>query len=136
YRTGDIAKLDADGFITITGRQSRFSKIGGEMVPHMLLEEAVNTILGAADGELLAVVTAVPHITKGERLIVLTTKNQIAPEDICRKLAQSGLPNLWIPSSDSFAEIEELPVLGSGKLDLRKINDIAKERFCDKSDTK
>ena len=136
YRTGDIAKLDADGFITITGRQSRFSKIGGEMVPHMLLEEAVNTILGAADGELLAVVTAVPHITKGERLIVLTTKNQIAPEDICRKLAQSGLPNLWIPSSDSFAEIEELPVLGSGKLDLRKINDIAKERFCDKSGTK
>ncbi len=136
YRTGDIAKLDADGFITITGRQSRFSKIGGEMVPHMLLEEAVNRILGAADGELLAVVTAVPHITKGERLIVLTTNNPMASEDICRKLAQSGLPNLWIPSSDSFAEIKELPVLGSGKLDLRKINDIAKERFCDKSDTK
>jgi acyl-[acyl-carrier-protein]-phospholipid O-acyltransferase/long-chain-fatty-acid--[acyl-carrier-protein] ligase len=135
YRTGDIAKLDTDGFITITGRQSRFSKIGGEMVPHMLIEEAINTILGATDGELLAVVTAVPHATKGERLVVLSIKHFADPQKICRDLAQSGLPKLWIPSSDSFIKIEELPVLGSGKLDLRKINEIAKGLFCDNSDT-
>ncbi len=135
YRTGDIAKLDTDGFITITGRQSRFSKIGGEMVPHMLIEEAVNTILGATDGELLAVVTAVPHAAKGERLVVLSMEHLANPQKICRELAQSGLPNLWIPSSDSFTKIEELPVLGSGKLDLRKINEIAKGLFCDNSDT-
>ena len=135
YRTGDIAKLDTDGFITITGRQSRFSKIGGEMVPHMLIEESVNTILGATDGELLAVVTAVPHAAKGERLVVLSMEHLANPQKICRELAQSGLPNLWIPSSDSFTKIEELPVLGSGKLDLRKINEIAKGLFCDNSDT-
>jgi acyl-[acyl-carrier-protein]-phospholipid O-acyltransferase/long-chain-fatty-acid--[acyl-carrier-protein] ligase len=135
YRTGDIAKLDTDGFITITGRQSRFSKIGGEMVPHMLIEEAINTILGATDGELLAVVAAVPHATKGERLVVLSIKHFADPQKICRDLAQSGLPKLWIPSSDSFIKIEELPVLGSGKLDLRKINEIAKGLFCDNSDT-
>ena len=80
-------------------------------------------------------VTAVPHATKGERLVVLTTKTSAPTQNICRELAQSGLPNLWIPSSDSFAEIEEIPVLGSGKLDLRKINDIAKGYFCDNSDT-
>ena len=80
-------------------------------------------------------VTAVPDTAKGERLVVLSMKHSADPQKICRELAQSGLPNLWIPSSDSFTEIEELPVLGSGKLDLRKINEIAKGLFCDNSDT-
>ncbi len=130
YCTGDIARLDTDGFITITGRQSRFSKIGGEMVPHMLVEEAINESLGAADGELLAVVTAVPHPTKGERLVVLHLPELADPQQICRQLADRGLPNLWIPTADSFARIEELPLLGSGKLDLRGLGELARERFC------
>lgn len=129
YCTGDIARLDNDGFITITGRQSRFSKIGGEMVPHMLVEEAINTVLGAADGELLAVVTAVPHPTKGERLVVLHLSEIPDPAAICRQLADRGLPNLWLPAPDSFSLIEDLPLLGSGKLDLRQLNELAKERF-------
>jgi len=129
YCTGDIARLDNDGFITITGRQSRFSKIGGEMVPHMLVEEAINTVLGAADGELLAVVTAVPHPTKGERLVVLHLQEIPDPASICRQLADRGLPNLWLPAPDSFSLIEDLPLLGSGKLDLRQLNELAKERF-------
>ncbi len=131
YCTGDIARLDADGFITITGRQSRFSKIGGEMVPHMLVEDAINACLGAADGELLAVVTAVPHATKGERLVVLHLPELLDPQLICRQLAERGLPNLWIPTADSFARIEELPLLGSGKLDLRGLGELARERFGD-----
>lgn len=131
YCTGDIAKLDAEGFITITGRESRFSKIGGEMVPHLTIEEAVNAELGAADGELLAVVTAVPDRAKGERLIVFHLPTSHQPRDIVRKLSDRGLPNLWIPSADSFAEIEELPILGSGKLDLRKLGAMAKERFAE-----
>lgn len=131
YCTGDIARLDADGFITITGRQSRFSKIGGEMVPHMLVEEAVNDCLGAADGELAAVVTAVPHPTKGERLVVLHLTEIPDAQAVCRQLAERGLPNLWIPVADSFARIDELPLLGSGKLDLRGLGELARERFCD-----
>jgi acyl-[acyl-carrier-protein]-phospholipid O-acyltransferase/long-chain-fatty-acid--[acyl-carrier-protein] ligase len=129
YCTGDIAKLDGDGFITITGRESRFSKIGGEMVPHLTIEEAVNEALGAADGELLAVVTAVPDRAKGERLIVFHLAVPCEPRELVRRLSARGLPNLWIPSADSFAEIEEMPVLGSGKLDLRKLSEMAKERF-------
>jgi len=131
YRTGDIAKLDSDGFITITGRQSRFSKIGGEMVPHMIIEDSINKILGATDGDPLVVVTSVPHAKKGERLIVLSLQHSIDVKKICRELTHMGLPNLWIPSVESFTEIEELPVLGSGKIDLRRINEIAKEKFCD-----
>ncbi len=129
YCTGDVAKLDTDGFITITGRESRFSKIGGEMVPHMLVEEKLNDVLGATDGQLLAVVAAVRDVKKGERLVVLHLPMDHAPRDICGRLAEAGLPNLWIPSPDSFVEIEEIPALGSGKLDLKRITTIAAERF-------
>jgi len=129
YCTGDIARLDAEGFITITGRESRFSKIGGEMVPHLSVEESLNEELGAADGELLAVVTAVPDAAKGERLIVFHLPTGRDRQEICRKLSQRGLPNLWIPSPDSFVEIAEIPLLGSGKLDLKRLAVMALERF-------
>jgi acyl-[acyl-carrier-protein]-phospholipid O-acyltransferase/long-chain-fatty-acid--[acyl-carrier-protein] ligase len=129
YCTGDIARLDRDGFITITGRESRFSKIGGEMVPHLSVEESINAELGAADGELLAVVTAVPDVAKGERLVVLHLPTDREPAAVVRRLGERGLPNLWIPSADSFSVIDEVPVLGSGKLDLRALNAIARERF-------
>jgi acyl-[acyl-carrier-protein]-phospholipid O-acyltransferase/long-chain-fatty-acid--[acyl-carrier-protein] ligase len=129
YCTGDIARLDREGFITITGRESRFSKIGGEMVPHLSVEEAVNEALGAADGELLAVVTAVPDRAKGERLVVfhLPTEREIG--GVVAALREKGLPNLWVPGADAFAVIEEMPVLGSGKLDLRRLGELARERF-------
>ncbi len=135
YCTGDVAVIDREGFISITGRESRFSKIGGEMVPHLTIEEAVNAELGAADGELLAVVTAVPDRAKGERLIVFHLPTRHEPRDIVKKLAQRGLPNLWIPSADSFGEIEEVPVLGSGKLDLKRLGDIARQRFAEEPPT-
>ena len=129
YCTGDIAKLDDEGFITITGRESRFSKIGGEMVPHLPVEEAVNAELGSGDGDLMAVVAGVPDARKGERLVVLHLKTDRDPHDICRGLAARGLPNLWIPSPDSFTEVAAIPVLGSGKLDLRWLATEAQERF-------
>ncbi|MFM7108255.1 MAG: AMP-binding protein [Planctomycetaceae bacterium] len=132
YCTGDIARLDHEGFITITGRESRFSKIGGEMVPHLSVEEAVNAELGAADGELVAVVTAVPDAAKGERLVVFHLPTTHDPRDVVKRLGQRGLPNLWVPSADSFAEIPEMPLLGSGKLDLRHLAEMAKARFAGK----
>src|SRR5262249_60478350 len=72
YMTGDIARIDSEGFITITDRASRFSKIGGEMVPHIKVEEILQKIVrnGADDeAELQVVVTAVPAARKGERLV-------------------------------------------------------------------
>jgi len=135
YCTGDIARLDTEGFITITGRESRFSKIGGEMVPHISIEEAINAEFGAVDGELLAVVTAIPDKSKGERLIVLHLPSSREPREVVRRLHEQGLPALWIPGADSFAEIAELPVLGSGKLDLTRLGDLARERFAEKTAT-
>ncbi len=125
YTTGDIAFLDADGFIHITGRESRFSKIGGEMIPHIKIEETIAQALGNGGEELNAVVTAVPDEKRGERLVVLHTPLEKTPKEICQALAAAGLPNLWIPSADSFIAVEAIPVLGSGKLDLKQMRAIA-----------
>jgi len=129
YVTGDVATIDTEGFIRITGRQSRFSKIGGEMVPHIRIEETLMQVLHLKGDELKLVVTAVPDSKKGERLIVLHTGMTEPPEQVCRLLGAAGLPPLWIPSPDSFRRVEDLPLLGSGKLDLRRVKQMADEAF-------
>jgi acyl-[acyl-carrier-protein]-phospholipid O-acyltransferase/long-chain-fatty-acid--[acyl-carrier-protein] ligase len=126
YTTGDIATEDEDGFLTITDRLSRFSKIGGEMVPHIKIEEKLNEL--AETPEKSFVVTGVPDEKKGERLVVLHTLTPEEAKPVIEKLAKSDLPNLWIPRANQFFQIEELPHLGSGKLDLRRVHEIAKEK--------
>ncbi len=127
YITGDIAALDDDGFLTITDRLSRFSKIGGEMVPHGKVEEALQQASGA-EVQVFAV-TGLPDEKKGERLAVLHTLDDTAIPDILSKLSAMGLPNLFIPSRHHFVKVDALPVLGTGKLDLRGVKRIAMERL-------
>jgi acyl-[acyl-carrier-protein]-phospholipid O-acyltransferase / long-chain-fatty-acid--[acyl-carrier-protein] ligase len=127
YETGDVGYIDDDGFVFITGRQSRFSKIGGEMVPHIQIEEAIIAILGESD--VLSVgVTSVPDEKKGERIIVLHTQLSKPPSEIVKELLANGLPNLFLPSEDSFIEVDSIPILGTGKLDLRGLQQLAKDK--------
>jgi len=130
YNTGDMAKLDKDGFIHITGRISRFSKIGGEMVPHIRIEEVLQQFVGMDEevGPSVAV-AAVPDDKKGERLVVLHLRLDKTPGEMISHLRDEGLPNLFIPSEDSFAEIEAMPVLGTGKIDLKGLKQMATKRF-------
>ncbi len=131
YRTGDMARVDQDGFIHITGRRSRFSKIGGEMVPHIQIEEHLLELAGTDDeGTLRVAVTSVPDAKRGERLIVLRTPDSPSPDAMIEHITESGLPNLYLPSRDSFLEVEAIPILGSGKLDLAGLQHVAKEAFC------
>jgi acyl-[acyl-carrier-protein]-phospholipid O-acyltransferase / long-chain-fatty-acid--[acyl-carrier-protein] ligase len=131
YRTGDMANIDTDGFIYITGRLSRFSKIAGEMVPHILIEQAISEIVGLDDDGLQQIaIASVPDPKRGERLVVLHKPGiTLKPSEILRKLTEKGLPNLYLPTEDSFAEVPAIPMLGSGKLDLKGLQQTAKEKF-------
>ncbi len=131
YVTGDLAALDDENFITITGRISRFSKIGGEMVPHLRIEAAVREALcdGDGDGDVQLAVASVRDPTRGERIVVLHTGLGMVPAEICRRMAACGLPPLWIPSPDSFRQVECIPLLGTGKLDIMRLKEIAEREF-------
>jgi acyl-[acyl-carrier-protein]-phospholipid O-acyltransferase / long-chain-fatty-acid--[acyl-carrier-protein] ligase len=123
YVTGDIATIDEDGFVEITDRLSRFSKIGGEMVPHIKIEEKLHDLAGVQE-QVFAVTTG-PDEKKGERLIVLHTLDEEHLKSCLDRLDQSGLPNLWVPRPQAFFKVDAIPYLGTGKLDLRKIRELA-----------
>lgn len=123
YSTGDLGRLDADGFLHLEGRLSRFSKVGGEMVPHGAVEEALLRLVPAArEGEIPLAVAGRPDDAKGEQLVVLHAVD-LDPDRIRECLVAAGLPNLWIPKV--FVRVPAIPVLGTGKLDLRAIKQLA-----------
>jgi acyl-[acyl-carrier-protein]-phospholipid O-acyltransferase/long-chain-fatty-acid--[acyl-carrier-protein] ligase len=114
YITGDIGALDDEGFVRITDRLSRFSKIAGEMVPHLKVEECIYAIVG----DFRCVVAGIPDEQRGERLVVLYTRPDLAPAELWRALSETGLPKLWLPKRENIYQVEALPTLGTGKLDM------------------
>ena len=123
YDTGDIAKIDEDGYVYITGRASRFSKIGGEMVPHEILEQQIAEIRNVEIREVAVAGRSDPR--RGERLVVFYIGDDFDPAAVIEGLRAKKLPNLWIPKLDDFVKIDALPLLGSGKIDLRKLKSMA-----------
>jgi acyl-[acyl-carrier-protein]-phospholipid O-acyltransferase/long-chain-fatty-acid--[acyl-carrier-protein] ligase len=128
YSTGDLGKVDEDGFLWITDRLSRFSKIGGEMVPHERVESAIRQAAGV--DESAVAVTALPDPKRGERLVVLHMDlGGKDVKEVCQALGASDLPKLWLPGPDDFLAVEAIPMLGTGKLDLTRLRQIARERL-------
>ncbi|MDO4575733.1 MAG: AMP-binding protein [Planctomycetia bacterium] len=132
YETGDLVYQDEDNFLFIAGRLSRFAKIGGEMVPHEGIEEAINKVLGnSAEADVRLCVSSVPDERKGEKIVVLYTELPMEPSEINAKLLEQKYPNLWIPSVDAYYQVDRIPLLGTGKLDLFAIHEMAKEKTSD-----
>ncbi|MDO4551133.1 MAG: AMP-binding protein [Planctomycetia bacterium] len=132
YRTGDLVSLDEEGYILLAGRLSRFAKIAGEMVPHEGLEEVLNQILAnPIDEPPKLCVTSVPDARKGEKIVVLYTELSRTPAEINAMLLERKIPPLWIPAQDAYRQITAIPLLGTGKLDLYTIQQVAMQQFAD-----
>src|SRR5436853_1863425 len=124
-KTGDIGRFDEDGFLYIEGRLSRFSKIGGEMVPHEAIEQKIIDLLGfAGRDERVMAIMGVQDQAKGEALVLLAAVD-VDLSQLRDKLRDAGVPNLWIPKK--ICRVEAIPVLASGKLDLRKCQELTQE---------
>ncbi len=122
YATGDIACIDEAGFIRITDRLSRFSKIAGEMVPHMKVEEHIQGLL---DPQHTCAVTSVPDEARGERLVAFYTDPDLAASDLWERLCHTELPRLWLPKREDIRFVRAIPSLGTGKVDLRAVRELA-----------
>ena len=123
YRTGDLARMDESGFLYLAGRLSRFSKIGGEMVPHGTVEHAMLKVLNLEGAsEIVLAVSSQIDPQKGEQLVVLHTMD-LDTDAVRKGLLAAGLPNLWIPRL--FKKVPKVPILGTGKLDLNTLKQLA-----------
>lgn len=130
FKSGDVGRIDDDGFLHIEGRISRFSKIGGEMVPHETVEAAVNKVLGLDnETERKIAIVGIPDEKKGEAIALLSTISGQALEqenlDLRYKLMDDGIPSLWCPKT--IIPVEEIPVLASGKLDIKGCEKLLEE---------
>ena len=129
FRTGDVGRVDLDGFLYIEGRLSRFSKIGGEMVPHETVEEMLIRTLGLENESVRRIaIIGIPDPDKGEALVLLTSIPG-GPEhqeilDLRYRLLERGVPALWIPKK--MIRVADIPVLASGKLDVQACEKIAR----------
>jgi acyl-[acyl-carrier-protein]-phospholipid O-acyltransferase/long-chain-fatty-acid--[acyl-carrier-protein] ligase len=115
YSTGDLALVDSEGFLQIVDRLARFSKIAGEMVPHLKIEEVVHEILGDQP----CCVIGIPDDQRGERLALLYAQSDVGPAQLWQRLAATEAPRLWIPKRENIYLVDAIPTLGTGKLDLR-----------------
>ena len=123
FKTGDLGRFDEDGFLYIEGRVARFSKIGGEMVPHETLEVRIREALGGGDEETRTLcIVGIPDSSKGEALILLSTVD-IDLGALRSKLLEMGVPALWIPRV--VKRLPAIPILANGKLDLQACKNAA-----------
>jgi acyl-[acyl-carrier-protein]-phospholipid O-acyltransferase/long-chain-fatty-acid--[acyl-carrier-protein] ligase len=93
------------------------------MVPHEAIEQKIIDLLDLSgkDERTIAVV-GITDKSKGEALLLLSVVD-VDLATLRKKLHEAGVPNLWIPKR--IQRVESIPILASGKLDLKKCNELA-----------
>lgn len=120
YDTGDIAKVDEDGYVTVLGRLKRFAKVSGEMISLTAVEDALAGAFTANLGARCAIaIVAVPDAEKGERLIAIANDPRLTLGEIRAAVRAKGLSNLCAPRE--LRVVHAIPKLGSGKTDHREL---------------
>jgi acyl-[acyl-carrier-protein]-phospholipid O-acyltransferase/long-chain-fatty-acid--[acyl-carrier-protein] ligase len=122
YDTGDMGVIDKEGYITHRGRLRRFVKIGGEMVSLVRVESVLETILPE---ETLCCVVEVPNLTKGAEIVAVVTTKDIETKQIKRHMKKE-LPSIMVPKE--YYVMDELPLMASGKVNFRKVEEIIREK--------
>ncbi len=131
FKTGDLGFVDLNGFLTLGGRRSRFSKVGGEMVPHEVVENAIEGFVEVPEGFAgrAVAVMGVPDAAKGEALVLLSAVHHGSLneglDEIKSHLVSQGLPRLWCPRE--IIPVEAIPALPTGKMDLKGCQILAYE---------
>ncbi|MGI6322829.1 MAG: AMP-binding protein [Bacteroidales bacterium] len=120
YNTGDMGYLDKDGYLWHAGRFKRFTKVGGEMVSLVKVE---NTLEKYLPPEVLCCVVEIMDEKKGS-LIIAAVSAEINKTEILRKM-MTELPVIALPRQ--FLTINELPVMGTGKVDFRSVTRMVQE---------
>lgn len=119
YDTGDIVRVDEDGFVHILGRLKRFAKVSGEMVSLTAVEEALASGFPQYGLRFAVAVVAQPDEDKGERLIAVTNEPKLTLEEIRAAVKAKGLSNLAVPREIKL--VHDIPKLGTGKVNHREL---------------
>jgi acyl-[acyl-carrier-protein]-phospholipid O-acyltransferase/long-chain-fatty-acid--[acyl-carrier-protein] ligase len=127
HDTGDIVTIDAQGFVAIKGRAKRFAKVGGEMISLAAVEMLASDLWPNA----LSAVVVVPDPRKGERLILVTQQKDASRSAFLAFARERGASELMIPSE--IFNIDKMPLLGSGKVDMVSLNKLVREQMVEKS---
>jgi acyl-[acyl-carrier-protein]-phospholipid O-acyltransferase/long-chain-fatty-acid--[acyl-carrier-protein] ligase len=119
YDTGDIVKVDADGFVFVLGRLRRFAKVSGEMVSLTAVEDALASSFPQFGLKFAVAVVVRPDEDRGEKLIAVTNESRLKLEEIRDVIRARGLSNLAAPREVKL--IHDLPRLGTGKINYREL---------------
>jgi acyl-[acyl-carrier-protein]-phospholipid O-acyltransferase/long-chain-fatty-acid--[acyl-carrier-protein] ligase len=119
YNTGDIVEVDKEGFIHIKGRVKRFAKVAGEMVSLELVEKIASTAAPECDHA----ATTQQDAQRGENIILFTTDPELKREDLQIVAKNLGSPEIAI--ARKIINVEEIPLLGTGKTDYVTLKQMA-----------